>query len=305
MDNKIYYIGIDGGGSTSRLLAVDENQITLGRHTGDATNLTSLSREDVTSNIRRLLNEFNAKTNTRLENCKALCIGTAGVDGTRNTALMESIFRDVGFKGKFKVVTDAAIALMAKTKGEAGVCIISGTGSIGYAVDESGQTSRCGGWGAFIDDAGSGYKIGMEAIRYALMDFDGRSQSTILTEKVANYFQLKCIDEVLKQVYSTPFDKAKIAKLAPLVRNAAEEGDEIALQIENTAADDLALLAKTLIYKNKLYNHMVVLCGGVLLNNKHIQNRFKQKVFESYPQVIISPLDVEAEMGAIYLASVL
>ena len=298
----MYYIGIDGGGSTSRLLAVDKHLTPIGRNTGGPTNLAALPAEVVGENIRRLIEEFNAKTNTHIKDCEAICIGTAGADGDRNTAVMEKIFRDIGFTGKIKIVTDAVIALASKTKGKAGIVIISGTGSIGYAIDESGQASRCGGWGAFIDDSGSGYKIGMEAIRYALMDFDGRGQKTALTSKIIEFFELKRIDEVLKQVYSIPFDKAKIAKLSQLVRTAAQEGDTIALLIENTAAEDLALLAKTLISKSQLFAAQVILSGSILLNNQHIQDRFKQKVIEAYPNVTIAPQDVESELGAVYLA---
>jgi len=298
----MYYIGIDGGGSTSRLLATDKDLNVLGKHKGGPTNLAALDAETVGKNIRCLVEEFNRSTNTHIKDCKAICIGSAGVDGDRNTTLMESIFRDIGFNGKIKIVTDAVIALASKTKGKPGIVIISGTGSIGYAIDESGQALRCGGWGAFIDDTGSGYKIGIEAIRYALMDFDGRGQKTVLTSKIVEYFELKRIDEVLKQVYSLPFDKAKIAKLSQVVRAAAQAGDDIALLIESTAAKDLALLAKTLIRKSQLLTTQVILSGSILLHNQHIQDRFRQAVMEAYPNVTIAPQDVESEMGAVYLA---
>jgi len=298
----MYYIGIDGGGSTSRLLGTDKNLTVIGRHKGGPTNLAALEAETVCENIRQLIEEFNCQTGTHLKDCEAICIGSAGVDGDRNTGLMESIFRDIGFNGKIKIVTDAVVALASKTKGEAGIVIISGTGSIGYAIDKSGHALRCGGWGAFIDDSGSGYKIGMEAIRYALMDYDGRGQKTVLTSKIMEFFELKRIDEVLKHVYSIPFDKAKIAKLSQVVRTAAEAGDSIALLIERTAAEDLALLAKTLIGRSQLSTAQVILSGSILLHNPHIQERFKHAVEAAYPNVTIAPQDVESELGAVYLA---
>ena len=299
----MYYIGIDGGGSTSRLVATDMDFNVIGRSRGLATNPESLPKETVADNIKNLIESFNKETGTRLEECKAICIGTAGVDGDRNVALMDTIFRDIGFKGIAKIVADAAIALMAKTKGEAGIVIISGTGSIGYAIDEQGKTSRCGGWGALIDDAGSGYRIGVDALRSAFMDFDGRGPKTVLTALISKHYEITRIDEVIKLVYALPFDKSKIAQLSSLVRQAAELHDHTALAIEAQAAEDLALLAKTLIRLNKLENHTIVMSGGILLNNENIQSQFKKKVKTVYADTKITPLDVEAEMGAIYLAA--
>jgi len=300
--SKGYYIGIDGGGSTSRLIAVDENLQVIGKHIGNATNPMSVPPETLFQNINTLITEFNTKTNTSLENCKSLCLGTAGVDGTRNVAQMEDIFKRIGFKCKLKIVADAVIAIMAKTKGEAGLVIISGTGSIGYAIDEAGKFSRCGGWGAHIDDFGSGYRIGMDAIKYALMDFDGRGQQTILSEMLMKHFNISSMDEIIPHIYGPVFDKAMIAKLSHLVNDAAQKGDAVALCIEQNAANDLAVLAKTLIRKSHLFQHSVVLSGSIILNNKNIQAQFAQIVTEAYPNVKITPLDEDAEMGAVYLA---
>ena len=303
----MYCIGIDGGGTKSKLVAVDEDLNVIGRHIGKATNPTSVPNETLFENICNLITEFNVMTNTSLKDCKALCLGTAGVDGNRHVAPLEQIFRAIGFEGKLKIVADAVIAIMAKTKGEAGIVIISGTGSIGYAVDEKGQFSRCGGWGAYIDDCGSGYKIGMDAVRYALMAFDGRGKKTVLSEMLINHFGLQRLDEIIPHIYGTVstktvFDKAMIAGLSTLVSTAVKAGDEIAISIEKAAAEDLADIAKTLIYRNGLYEHSVVLSGSILLNNINIQRRFTEIVMEAYPKMRITPLDEDAEMGAVYLA---
>ena len=295
----MYYIGIDGGGSNSRLLAVDEDFNFVGSSRGLATNLATLSREKVAENIKNLLSDFISK----LDDCKSICIGTAGVSADKDGFVMESIFRDLGFKGRFKVVNDAAIVLMAQTKGEAGIVIISGTGSIGYAIDEYGRATRCGGWGAFIDDYGSGYRIGVEALRAAFMGFDGRAKKTILTNKIVSHFGISRLDEALQEVYGKEFDKAKIASLSVLVGAAAEEGDEAAVSIENAAADDLALMAKTLVAKSGLAENLIVLSGSILLHNANIQSRFRQSVLSDYPGIKIAAADTQPEWGAVYLAA--
>ena len=298
----MYYIGIDGGGTKSKLVAVDESMKVIGRHTGGATNPTSVPPEVLVENIHSLITEFNAMTNTKLNDCKALCIGTAGVDSNRDASHVEKVFRDIGFTGQLKIVSDAVIAIMAQTKGEAGIVIISGTGSIGYAIDEAGNYSRCGGWGSYVDDNGSGYRMGMEAVRHGFRDFDGRGKKTILTDMLMDHFGLKQFDEIIPYIYAPVFDKAMVAGLSSLVADAAQKGDEIAISIEQTAAADLADLATSLIRKTQLFEHMVVLSGGILLHNMNIQRRFTEIVLGAYPKVKVVPMDEGAEMGAVYLA---
>ena len=293
--NKIY-IGIDGGGSTSRLVAVDANNNIIARKVSGATNLASMPEEKVYKHINELLSAIN------INDCVSLCIGTAGAGVQRNIDVMQDIIRSIGYKGILEVVTDAIIALQAETKGEAGIVIISGTGSIGYSVDENGNTSRCGGWGSLIDDGGSGYKIGMDAIHYAFKDFDGRGIKTILTSQILEYFKMKDMYELLAFVYSSEFNKTKISKLSRLVQKAAKAKDEAALNIEKEAARDLALIAKTLIKNNNLTNHYVVLSGGIILNNRNIQKKMSDEILESYPDIKIVKQKEPAEIGAVYMA---
>ncbi len=44
--------------------------------------------------------------------------------------------------------------------GKAGSILIAGTGSIMFGKDEAGEIHRVGGFGRFIGDEGSGYRIG-------------------------------------------------------------------------------------------------------------------------------------------------
>jgi len=299
---KQYFIGIDGGGTHSRLVAIDKEMNVLGMHSCGATNITSEPFENVYANIKNLLHEFNIQTNTSLEDCQAICIGTAGAKTSDNAAITADIFRKLGFTGHLTVMNDAELVLAAETKGEPGAAIIAGTGSVGFALDHNGAILRTGGWGHLIDDGGSGYRIGMDAIKAALMDFDGRKKKTILTRMIASHFEIEQIDQVLSYIYSESFNKSKIAEIAMLVSKASSEGDSIAQAIELDAANNLISLAKVLIQKAKLSTHKIVLSGSIIIHNQKIRTKFCRDIQAMFPEMQIVNASAKPEMGAAYLA---
>ena len=297
-----FFIGIDGGGTRSRLVAMDENMETVCHLQGGSTNIASETYEGVYTNIKNLLNEFTTTIQAGLQDILSLCIGSAGASTGNNVQLLEKIFRDIGYMGKLTIMNDAELVLLAATKCEPGIIIISGTGSVGYAIDKEGATHRAGGWGHLIDDAGSGYRIGMDAIQAALMDYDGRGEKTVLTKMVTDFFDVKTPDKILGYVYGSHFHKSKIAEIATLVKDAATKNDPAAIKIQQQAASDLILLCHALIKKSGLHVHNIVLSGSVILHNQAIRHAFEAAIYGKFPNVQIIPMSKSAEIGAAQIA---
>ncbi|MCL2572163.1 MAG: hypothetical protein FWE11_07135 [Defluviitaleaceae bacterium] len=297
-----YFIGIDGGGSRSRLVAIDKNKNVIARCEGDTTNIAAETYSGVFGNIKNLLGEFCTAAAASLDNCKSLYIGSAGASTGENAKLLENIFRDIGVGGKIKVTNDAELALLAATQEEPGIIIIAGTGSVGYAIDKEGTTHRAGGWGHLIDDGGSGYRIGMDAIKATLMELDGRGAKTILTSMVTGFFKQTEPAQILSYIYGNSFHKSKIAKIAVLVEEAANQGDSTAIAIEAQAARDLIAITQSLIHKTQLFSHNIVLSGGIILHNKNIRTMFEAAIYKSFPNMQIIPMSESAELGAAHIA---
>jgi len=297
-----YYIGIDGGGSNSRLVAITKEGKEVGRSVGGSTNITSQTYDGVFANIKKLVDEFLYTSGVGIKDCAGVCIGSAGASTGDNAELLKKIFCTIGFTCNIIVINDAELVLRSATQGQPGIIIISGTGSVGYALDGSGNMLRVGGWGHIIDDGGSGYRIGMDAIKAALLDFDGRGEKTLLTNMVTEFFDIESTEQVLKYIYGGDFDKAKVAKIALLVSQAAQQGDNVAQQILQSAAQNLIAVAIVLIERAQLNAHKIVLSGSVILQNTNIRTIFEQHIYEMYPNMQIVQMSTSAEMGAAYLA---
>jgi len=297
-----YYIGIDGGGSNSRLAAIDAKMNLLGSFLGGATNPSSMTFESLCETISNLLNGFTASSGLKLEDCAGMYIGAAGARVPGNAQKLIDAFNSIGYTGNLSIVSDAEIVLAGETHGEPGMIIISGTGSVGFATDNRRKLLRVGGRGHLIDDGGSGYRIGMDGIKAAFLDYDGVGQKTGLTKLALEHFNVQALEDVLPYIYGKLYDKAQIAGFAMSVKLASQQGDTVAKEIEIEAASNLIVLAKALIKKSELFNGKLVISGSVIVNNKFIRELFTHALSEEYPNVKIAEVSQKPEIGAAYLA---
>ncbi|WP_312430152.1 hypothetical protein [Lacrimispora sp.] len=76
------------------------------------------------------------------------------------------------------------------------IVLISGTGSIAFARGESGEITRCGGWGHVLSDEGSGFHMGMKVIKEAASHIDGRQNCPVLYQLFAEKSGLTTLDEI-------------------------------------------------------------------------------------------------------------
>lgn len=300
----IYYIGIDGGGTKSRLIAVDESQTVLGQNESGSTNLASNTGSEVFRELDSLFTGFFDKTGLTPDDCAGLCMGSAGIDYPGNKRLMEELIAKCGFTCPITVVNDSRIVLAAATGGGKGPCavVVSGTGSIALGMDEDGESVRCGGWGHLLDDMGSAYWMGIEGIRRALRSYDGRCQKTVLEKSLPIAMGLNHITECLEPVYGGKLGKQEIAKLAPMVTAGAMAGDKACTEILETSAGELFLLADATIRKLKVAPDVVTVSGGTIVNSEIYLAKLREIMSRERPGVRVETIREEPIMGAVFLA---
>ncbi|MGL5099822.1 MAG: N-acetylglucosamine kinase, partial [Fusobacteriaceae bacterium] len=174
---------------------------------------------------------------------------------------------------KFTLSNDAHIALLGAHNGEDGAFLISGTGSIGYLLNENTLT-RVGGFGHLLGDEGSGYYIGLSLLKKLFKGSESRGEfSGNLMVKVLEKLSLKNRDELLKWVYSNT-EKGNIAALARVVFESSEE--EICRKIIEEAAEELKNLVLTLKRTDKVLK--LSLGGGILENPTPVKKLLLEKL---------------------------
>lgn len=230
-----YVIGIDGGGSkTSGLLCNEQGDI-LARAEAGPSNYHTAGLESAAKTLRGLGRDLCERAGIKPGELSVFLAGLAGLDVEEDRAEMrKALLKEWEIREgvQLVLVNDLRVALAGAAGGGAGVVLNAGTGSIAMGTDGAGAVARANGWGYLLGDEGSGFWLGLRAVRAGLRDFDGRGEKTALRKSVVDHFDLDEITDVLGEIYesSEPIS-GKVAKLAPLVLKAGRGGDRVALQI--------------------------------------------------------------------------
>lgn len=182
------------------------------------------------------------------------------------------------------------------------ILVLSGTGSCCYGRAPGGKVARMGGWGHILGDKGSGFEIGLRALKAVVFYWDRDGDWTPLGRRLLRALQLNEPNDFIGWVQSA--GKADIAALAVEVFAAAAKGDAIARDILEGAASSLAKDAVSCARKLARAGEPVrfVFAGGVLLKQPKFARKVAQQIGTLWPGAVCAPLKRGSVWGAVELA---
>ena len=203
-----------------------------------------------------------------------------------------------------EVVGDEVIALDGAFKGGPGILQIAGTGSNCIGRAPNGARESAGGWSSRLGDEGSGYWIGLHAVRRALNAYD-REEPTRILETVGGIWGTKTIEELVNLGDSSP--GPDFAALAPAISKLAEEGDAVAAGVLQQAAADLVdsvlLVRSKLRRKHNLTAEVpVAWIGSVIGKARLVREPFFAGLRAAAPEMPIGQHEVAGIEGAVWRA---
>lgn len=294
-----YYIGIDGGGTKTICLLGNRNNEVIDSFKSGPTNYHSVGIKQTQEVFSSMFNCFYDKHKITKDNISAICLGGAGIDCSDDENIVKDIFKALGYKNKLLIFNDSITTLVGANGGMKDAILISGTGSISYGIDIYGDAVRVGGWGHIIDDDGSGFAIGRDALKKIMESYDGRCETTILWEKVSENLGISDYEELIPFIYNSK--KQHIANLAPLVLESYYL-DKVSKDIVDKAVEDLFKIVKTLSLKMRIQNFQLSFGGSILLKSSLISSLLKKKINDEFPKVIIHAPHKDSAHGALNLA---
>ena len=305
-----YVIGVDGGATKTHYALSDSNGKLMsfiqggpGNHEVYPDGYKGVSKE-IKGSIFKLLQQSRLKP----EDIDYSIFGLAGVDTKRQQKELSKIICETGIRN-FKVFNDAFLGIKAGSDKGYGVCSINGTGTCCVGIDKNGDWLQIGGTGwSFGDEAGGGY-IGDVVIRKVYDSIYRCGQQTImkemLFEKLGIDEESDFVDAVYEKVYS---NKVKIADLSKIAFYAANQGDEVALELLRHSGREMAKSVIGLIRRLDFSHEEeidIVIAGSVNLKGESpaLIRTFKQKIYHGVKtKVRFIPLQVPPVAGAVLWA---
>ncbi|GAB09394.1 hypothetical protein GOARA_036_01260 [Gordonia araii NBRC 100433] len=178
---------------------------------------------------------------------------------------------------------DSVTSFLAANRLEPGAVVAAGTGVVTLGV--GADTAKVDGWGMF-GDAGSGYWIGRAGVEAALRAFDGRGPATSLTGLAEAEFGP--LAEIYMIVQGDPLRVRRTAGFAKVVASAADAGDEVARNVIDAAAAELATSVGAALRGAGWQAGdawRVSWMGKVITTNPRLQSRFRELVAEAHPGI--------------------
>jgi len=294
------YLGVDGGGSSLRVVLADEQMHVLAQIERGTANPSSIGKEAAASLLHATIDETLKKADKTADDVTSVALGVAG------TARLQSWVHNVAYgklPNSFIVPsTDFEIALVGARGEHFGVLILAGTGSVAFGVNAKGDNIQVGGWGYLLGDEGSGYWMGMEALKALTRSFDkcprdDMEAASILPQRIMKTLKLNRADEVIGWLYGQP-RTADVARLAELVLSEAEDGDIFARYIVHRAVRALETLVTTVRQRLKAHELPAAFAGGLLINDNLLSRLLANRLgMSSIPQPLYPPV-----IGAALLA---
>lgn len=297
------FVGVDGGGTKTHAVVVDDDDRVLGEGTTGPSNPLRVGVTSAAAAIREAVERACNAAQVRRADIIAAEVGLAGTRLKELRARMEDALKNLDIRD-IEVVSDADIALFGASGGEAGVVVIAGTGSISCGINARGRRVCAGGWGPVAGDEGGGAWIARRGLRAIAHAADGRGPETSLTAAACSYFHVSTEDDLSTAIYAPTITNERIAGFAKQVIEAAMGKDRVSRGIMVEAGTELGIAAGAVIRNLKMEGEhfQVAYVGGVFAAGEMLLEALRGEVARIAPRAFLAPPRYPPAVAAARLA---
>lgn len=261
-----YYLGIDGGGTKTHAVIIDEDFKVIYEKKFEGTHIITAGDIAFTATMQQIYNEAMQITNNNISHmfCALAGYGEFKNDNEKIEGILTSIYNNT----PYKVLNDSVGVWAGGLLCENGIGVIAGTGSCCCGIND-GDYTRVGGWGYIAGDESSAYWIAVKLVNNYMKMVDGRIETTILKSIMDQEFDLDEDNNLLNLIYrKMDCKRPEIAQIAKVCNLAATKGCSVSMEILDSAAYELFDHINTTAKKmNTDFTIPVTYTGGVFNSN--------------------------------------
>ena len=224
----------------------------------------------------------------------------AGCRTAEDRRSLEQICLEVWANAKIVTGSDRDSGLAAALDHCDGIVVNAGSGS-SVTGRRGDRIERVGGWGHILGDAGGAYILSIQALRLVLRERDLNRREMNFAAKVLHALSLNNLDELVRWVRTA--DKKEIAMLAPVVFEAANEGDGRMVEIIEQGASVLCEYTEAVAARLHLLAPKVALIGGLFHRDSIYTHAFRRRLKKNLPDARVAVAERASELGAAWLAA--
>lgn len=240
-----HYLGVDGGGTKTAFVLLDEHGRLVAEATGPSCYYFGAGIDLVGRVLAAGVHAIEQASGTaRADIGRAFFALPAYGEVSADVPVLDRIAGEVLGHGRYSCGNDMIAGWAGSLGGRDGVNVVAGTGSIAYG-EWRGAGARVGGWGEAFGDEGSGYWTAIRGLNLFSRMSDGRLPRGPLHERIRQAVGVESDLDVIGVVLDRWGGRRdRIAALSKVVVAAADAGDEAARGVVTAAGAELAALVQ-------------------------------------------------------------
>ncbi|MDO8955189.1 MAG: BadF/BadG/BcrA/BcrD ATPase family protein [Gammaproteobacteria bacterium] len=287
MDQYDILIGVDGGGTKTKVEIEDGLGKKIGAGQGGPANIRS-SVPVSWQSIQQAVAQALVGSSIRLDDPTYRFHIGLGLAGTEVPEAAQTFLKVPHPYHSLILNSDAYVACLGVHGGKDGAIIIIGTGTIGYQITK-GEATRVGGWGFPHSDEGGGAWLGMELCRLTFQWLDRRIKPSPLLEAVYAHFNH---DIYAFSTWANRASPGQFGELVPLLISFIEQQDPHALDLIKQSAKCINSMWHGLECQTKKKLPYCLLGGIAPFVEPYLDRRFRARLV---------PRQFNAPQGAIFM----
>lgn len=264
-----YILGVDGGGSKTYAVVVDQLGNKVGSGVAGCGNHQGPGIEVALRNIVEASDQALNEAGLSREDIDYASFGLAGADREKDFNILRPALATLSYKD-WDVVCDTLEGLRTGSADNVGVVLVCGSGTNAMGRNSKGEVVQTGGFGYLFGDTAGGSWMAAETFRAAVRSWEFREEPSILTELVPSALGFQDMETVFnhwldEDLWNVP------QNLTVVLHKAAAEGDGLAIRLLKTTGRELGLAANSVIRRLGGFGNAsipIVLVGSVLQKGK-------------------------------------
>ena len=273
------FAGYDGGGTKTACVLTDETGRILGSGLGGPSNYLYCGREVAAESVRVATAQAFSNAGLPMERLDTAYMASAAI-------LIQHGDAHVPF---FSTCIDADHVIcesdiyniwFGAVRERPAVITIAGTGAITYICSLEGHL-RVSGWGPLLGDEGSGYDLGLRALKLACRMYDGRERSEkIFMDAMFRHYDTATPGELLRKLNKGD-TRSAVADAAKVVFSLYEQGSAAAAALLESCAEEIALSVTTAIRRDGgKTEYPLILSGGLVREESPLYTMLKDRLLQ-------------------------
>lgn len=238
-------LGVDGGGSKTYAVIVDEYGTKLGSGVAGSGNHQGPGVDVALRHIQEACFAALREAGLKPEEISFCQFGLAGADREHDFSILRPALATLPFP-HWDVVCDTMEGLRTGSPDNVGVVLVCGSGTNAMGRSKVGNMVQTGGFGYLFGDTAGGYFLAMETFRAAVRSWEYREGPSMLPNMVATHLGFRDMEQVFHHYLDEELNEVP-PELTMVLHEAARLGDALSIQVLTQTGRELGNAANSVI----------------------------------------------------------